>query len=107
MRNAVGSITRMKSHEPRVNETRTLCATQGASASRRAGRGQTASPLNPVAFAAEHERAIGLDRRDRESPAASDRDLIADGQLLKLGEDAIRARTIEIAEPPVEPVVAV
>ncbi len=47
---------------------------------------------------------MGLNRGHREPLASSKRNDVAHRQLLKLGKDAIRARTIEVAKEPIKPV---
>ena len=62
-------------------------------------------PLKAVALAAQTSARYGS-MPSPGIPSASDRDLVTDGQPLKLGQDWSRS-AIEITEQPVEPVVAV
>ena len=55
----------------------------------------------------QHECASGLDGCHRPARASSERNLVADGKVLKLWKNAGCTRAIEIAEEPIEPIVAV
>jgi len=90
MRNAAGSITR----ESRPSFIERIQA-------------ELPHPRNAVARAAQDERPIWLDGGNRKSLTASDRDLVTNGQALKLRQDTVYAPAIEIPEQTVQPVVAV
>ena len=61
-------------------------------------------PRDVVGRAAENQRPTDVDRRDRESRAASDRDHVANLETLELRHHARFARAIEVAKQLVEPV---
>ena len=55
----------------------------------------------------QHERPVGFEDRDGPARASPKRDLVTNGEVLKLREDAGCTGTIQIADEAVEPVVAV
>jgi hypothetical protein len=64
-------------------------------------------PFESVASAGQDERAIRLNCGHRESLASSERNDIADRQLLKSWKNVVGTRSIQIAEQAIEPVIAV
>ena len=55
----------------------------------------------------QHQRAIELEDRHRPAWASSERNVVTNREMLKVGQNARGARPIEVAEEAIEPVVAI